>query len=138
MPAQVLVTLPDSVYERVQQLAQVHQQEIAEAIAEYLETNLPSVEPTRQIPETRSTQKAALAREKAAYIRMHPMLKEKYFGQHVAIYQGELIDMDSDYGQLYERIRARYPNEIVWLATVTEEPIETIVVRSPRFVTKAA
>lgn len=134
MAAQVLVTLPDSVYERVQQLAEAHQQGIAEAIAEYLEANLPVVEPARQVIATHTIQKSALAREKAAYLKLHPMLKGKYFGQHVAIYQGELIDVDTDYGQLYERIRARYPNQIVWLATVTEDPIETIVVRSPRFV----
>ena len=137
MTAQILVTLPDKVYQRVQWLAQARQQDVAEAIAEYLDATLPVAEPSRQAVATIAGQKAVLAREKAAYIKMYPMLKEKYFGQHVAIYQGELIDSDTDYGQLYERIRERYPKEIVWLATVTEEPIETIIVRSPRFVTEA-
>ena len=27
-----------------------------------------------------------------AFIAMHPMLKEKYMGEHVAIYDGKLID----------------------------------------------
>jgi hypothetical protein len=31
-------------------------------------------------------------REKAAYIALHPMLLEKYPGEHVAIYGGQLID----------------------------------------------
>lgn len=67
----------------------------------------------------------ALEREKAAYIAMHPMLREKYPGQHVAIHNEELVDHDTDLDALWERIDARYPDEFVWVATVKEEPIET-------------
>ena len=34
-------------------------------------------------------------REREAYIAMHPMLKEQYMGQHVAIFEGQLIDIDT-------------------------------------------
>jgi hypothetical protein len=77
-------------------------------------------------------EETAVKREMQAYITLHPMLKEKYLGQHVAIYEGKLIDVDQDYGALCQRIDAQYPNEFVWLATVGEEAMPTLVFRSPR------
>jgi hypothetical protein len=74
----------------------------------------------------------AVDKEMQAYITLHPMLKEKYLGQHVAIYDGKLIDHDQDFIRLYERIEAIYPNEFVWLATVEEEAMPTLISRSPR------
>jgi hypothetical protein len=75
---------------------------------------------------------AAVEREMQAYIALHPMLKEKYLGQHVAIYDGQLIDVDEDFDALYRRIDVQYPDEFVWLATVEEEAMPTLVFRSPR------
>ena len=69
--------------------------------------------------------------EMAAYIAMHPMLKEQYFGQYVAIYQGKLIDHDTDRKALYLRIDEKYPDEFVWISPVEEDPIPTVVFRSP-------
>jgi len=133
MTAQVLVTLPDNVYERVQQLAQVRQQEIAEAIAAYLDDTLPESKVVTLTTE-QIAQKAALQREKAAYIKLHPMLKKKYLGLYVAVYNEKLIDSDSNYGILYERVRSQYPNEVVLMTEVEDEPMKTIVVRSPRLI----
>jgi hypothetical protein len=75
-----------------------------------------------------------MQREMAAYIALHPELKENFLGKSVAIYQGQLVDVDDDYGELYKRIRSKYPDVFVWLTTVREEPIRTIHMRSPRFV----
>lgn len=75
-----------------------------------------------------------MEREMAAYIAMHPRLWETYPRQHVAIYHGELVAHDADFGTLYERILEKYQDEFVLLTTVKAEPIETIVVRSPRLV----
>src|SRR5690606_1718087 len=76
----------------------------------------------------------AVDREMEAYIALHPMLKEQYFGKYVAIYHGELIDYDDEPAALLTRIEAQYPDEFVWLTQVGPEPIETLVVRSPRIV----
>ncbi|MCE7981448.1 MAG: hypothetical protein DYG89_09670 [Caldilinea sp. CFX5] len=54
-------------------------------------------------------QSAALAREEAAYIRLHPQLKVTHFGRYVAIYQGKLIDADDTFGALVERVRRNFP-----------------------------
>ena len=64
---------------------------------------------------------------------MHPTLKEKYYGKHVAIYEGKLIDVDEDGQALYRRIDAHYPNTFVWMTEVKDEPIDVVYMRSPRF-----
>ena len=44
MTAQITLSLPDRIYQRVKSLAQTHHQGVAEAIAEYLEAHLPVTE----------------------------------------------------------------------------------------------
>ena len=75
----------------------------------------------------------AMDREEAAYRRLHPSLLEKYPGQYVAIYGGELVDYDTDQVKLYLRVKSCYPGEFVWVAPVRPEPEEMYVNRSPRF-----
>ncbi len=136
MAMQITLTISERLYERANRLAQLHQQGVAEAIADYLNDHLPAVEMATEAIAIQTLHTAKLEQEKMAYIKLHPLLKEKHLGQHVAIYQGKLIDHDRDYGALYERIRQQYPREVIWLATVKEEPIETIRVRSPRLAAK--
>lgn len=129
----VVLDLPDEVYERAQHLAQVRQQEVNIVIAEVLDDALPLTELEIEIDDW-TEEDAALDREMQAYIAMHSQLKAKYFGQHVAVYGGQLIDHDQDFDALYGRVRKQHPDEIVWISTVKAEPIETIYIRSPRFV----
>ncbi len=62
------------------------------------------------------------------------MLKHQYFGKHVAIHGGKLVDYDDGFDTLYDRIVQAYSDEFVWMSRVEEEPIRTFVVRSARFV----
>lgn len=126
------VPLSDKSYQHLKQWAEAHHQEVGEAIAHYLAEWPPLpindsewvVRPAANAPE--------VAREELAYIKLYPQLQEEFAGQYVAIYQGELIDHDTDYGALLERIDARYPDEFVWLTPVIDTPIQTIHLRSPR------
>lgn len=129
----VVLDLPDKVYERAQHLAQVRQQAVNELLAKVLDDALPLTELETEVDDW-SAEDAALEREMQAYIAMHPQLKEKYLGQHVAVYGGKLIDHDQDFDALYERVRKQYPDEVVWISTVKAEPIETIYIRSPRLI----
>ena len=133
MTTQVVLELPDQVYERAQHLAQLRQQAVAEVNTDVLDDVLP-LDDINAESESSTATDDPLDREMQAYITMHPRLKEQYFGQHVAIYQGQLIDHDKDFDALYERVRQQYPDEIVWMSTVKAEPIETIYVRSPRWI----
>ncbi len=129
MAEQINVPIPQTLYRRVRELARMRKQPVDNVLAEVLDQVLPpSNEP--DIPD----EETAVEQETQAYISLHPTLKEKHLGQHVAIFGGRLIDIDEDYGTLYARIDAQYPDQFVWLATVEEEPMPTLVFRSPRFV----
>jgi hypothetical protein len=133
MATKITVQLPDHLYQRTQRFARLHQQEMEEAISALLEQALEAGEAEEEILDW-SEPDPAVDREMKAYIAMHPMLRQHYRGQHVAIYGGQLIDHDQDFEALFKRIEQAYPDEFVWLATVEEEPLPTIYHRSPRLV----
>lgn len=86
--------------------------------------------------ETESVAERALAmrREEAAYRAMHVELWQKYPHQHVAIYQGELVDHDRDAATLYLRMRRQYPGEFVLMTPVGPKAEEEYRLLSPRLV----
>lgn len=74
-----------------------------------------------------------MAREEKAFYNLHPILKEKYLGKYVAIYQDELVDHDDNQLELYLRIREKYGKEFVMITPVNEEAKEEVYTfRSPR------
>jgi hypothetical protein len=98
-------------------------------IAELLDDALPAAE---EPSPAGAEEDAAIAREMEAYVALHPALKAEYFGQHVAILDGRLIDADADPAALYQRVTTRYPDRFVWLTVVEKEPLTTLTFRSPR------
>lgn len=74
----------------------------------------------------------AMSQEEAAYRALHRQLLATYAGQHVAIYQGQLVDHDVSAAALYLRVRQQYPGQFVLMTPVTENAIETYTVYSPR------
>jgi len=139
MTTQVLLELSDSEYEQAQRLARTRRQAVADVVKLAMDKGLPLLEEleafnasTPTDDDTISLQKTALRREKSAYIALHSELKAKYLGQHVAIYNEALVDVDADFGALYERVRSRFPDQVVLMTQVNQEPVETIRVRSPR------
>lgn len=133
MTEQVTVTLSTDLSERVRQLAKQREQDIIAIVETILAEHLPDQVEAQAWLDLSEPDEAA-DREMKAYLELHPMLKEKYFGKHVAIHGGKLIDYDDSFDTLYDRIAQAYPDEFVWMSRVAEEPIETFVVRSPRFV----
>ncbi|RIK37430.1 MAG: hypothetical protein DCC55_24350 [Chloroflexi bacterium] len=111
----------------MQQLANMRQQNIDDLVETLVNQAWP--DESEEINELAGSDAAATP-EMQTYIALHPVLKEKYFGQYVAIYQGKLIDHDPDHEALYLRIDAQYPDEFVWISRVEEEAIPTLVPRS--------
>jgi hypothetical protein len=68
------------------------------------------------------------------YASMHAELKASYLGQHVAIYEGRLVDHDPDASALVRRIRQRFGRAHVLITQVEDEPIPEYMIRSPRLV----
>jgi len=79
----------------------------------------------------RQRQLAKLDAEIAAYERLHPELRQKYWGQWVAVHEQKLVDHDSDRTALYRRVRAQYGRTAVLIRQVTEQPSGEIWVRTP-------
>lgn len=79
----------------------------------------------------RERQLARLDAEVEAYERMHPQLKQKYFGQWVAVHNQELVDHDNDHAALYQRVRDKYGRAAVLIRQVMEQPTREIRIRTP-------
>jgi len=131
MSAEVSITLSKALSARVRQFAQQQQEEIVAVVERLLNEALSESLATDWLDL--SEPDADADTEMQAYLVMHPWLKEHYLGKHVAIYHGELVDVDEDFDALFDRIAQAYPNQFVWISKVGNEPIETFTVRSPRF-----
>jgi hypothetical protein len=129
MATPITVTFSGELAEKIQQLASIRQQNVSALFETLVNQAWPGE--SEEINEQAELDELATP-EMQAYLALHPMLKEKYLGQYVAIYQGKLIDHDPDHEALYRRIDAQYPDEFVWISPVEEEAIPTLVFRSPR------
>ncbi len=135
MVTQVTLRIPSNLYTRAKQLTQGQSAESAAELVDILDQILASAENSEtgiDAEEIDLEDDPALKREMLAYIAIHPRLKKTHLGKHVAIFQGRLVDSDDDYAALTRRIDGDYPDQFVWVSTVEEEPIKTLVFRSPR------
>ena len=72
--------------------------EIWQEVVAILQKNTP---PSMPIPPTE--RKAAMEREEVAYQAMHDKLRQTHLGQHVAIYDKQVVDYDTSGTALYKR-----------------------------------
>ncbi len=124
MGTQILLTLPDDVYSQAKRLAASTKQDVSEILLETITRSL--------FPFPTNPNRDKMQKEVEAYKALHPELIGKYFGQYVAVYQGKLVDHDTDALALLKRIRETYPNEVVLRRKVTTSPDPEISVRRPR------
>jgi len=68
------------------------------------------------------------------YQAMHPQLKTQYLGQHIAIYEEQVIDHDAYTLTLAQRVRRRFGHSPVLITEVLDHPMRELVIRSPRLV----
>jgi hypothetical protein len=114
MGKQLLLTIPDEIYRRVERLAQQTDQGMNEVVAESLVLSLPMLEESAPDLEVQV--------EAEAFRQLHPTLWQNYPDEYVAIFQKQLVDHDSDLSALFKRIEERYPNNFVLVRPVREEP----------------
>lgn len=77
------VTFSGELAEKIQRLATLRHQDINSLFETLVEQALPEQSESDEIATS----------EMKTYIALHPMLKQKYFGQYVAIYQGKFVAM---------------------------------------------
>lgn len=66
--------------------------------------------------------------ESKAYRRQHAELKERYLGHYIAMLRGQVIDHDTDFQALHQRVRQRSGRAVVMI-TLVEEDAEPSLVR---------
>jgi Family of unknown function (DUF5678) len=70
--------------------------------------------------------------EIAAFEAIKTTLTANYLGQYVAIFQGVVVDHDTDRGLLLERIAQNYPDDVVLIREVRRTPRLPFRLRSSR------
>jgi len=70
--------------------------------------------------------------EAQAFKGMHETLKEQYFGQFVAVHNGQVVDADADFEAVFLRVQTRFGRIPVLIRRVSEEPTTELHFRSPR------
>ena len=132
MTMTVTLKLNDATYRRARKLAETQQQAVADVLADWIAATLPAEETRPELMVQDGKTEDAVEREMAAYIALHPQLKQHYLGQYVAIHGGVLVDHDHNYDKLFDRVDTAFPSDFVWLTQVDSEPLKTLVFRSPR------
>ncbi|MEM9774400.1 MAG: DUF5678 domain-containing protein [Chloroflexota bacterium] len=120
MSKKVTLDLPEQTWAEAKKLAAERQMSIESLLIEQLQSGFDH--------ETESD--SAVAREKQAWLKLHPQLVETHLGQHVAVANEQVVDFDDNRLSLMQRINKSYPDQFVWVALVREKPIRTIHTRS--------
>lgn len=75
-----------------------------------------------------------MEKEVAAFEKLHATLVRDYFGEYVAIHQGQVIDHDRDQMNLVDRVENSCPNKVVLIRQVQAKLPPPLIMRSPRLV----
>ena len=114
------ITLQPDLAEQVAQMAEIAgigvTDLVNEAVSEYLERF--------------SHEK--IEAEAQAFEGMHETLKEQYFGQFVAVHNGQVVDADADFEAVFLRVQTRFGRIPILIRRVGEEPTVELHFRSSR------
>jgi hypothetical protein len=115
------ITVEPEIYEQLEAVAeekQANTEQIAkEAIKNYL--------------WEQNNQK--ISRESALYREQHSEIKKEFLGKIIAMHQGQIVDHDTDFMILFDRIRERFGNTAVMITEVEEEPYTILNRRGLRY-----
>lgn len=129
MSTQVIVTIPDNIYQQAEYVAQSTNRPVTELLAETIAQAFP---PSLHLNPNRP----AMQQEVAAFAVLHASLWSHYPNHYVAIYRGGVIDHDANEAALVERIDEQYPETTVLIRQVLPQLPQTLVFRSPRWVSQ--
>ena len=124
MSTQVLLTVPDDVYNQAEKIAAKMQRDVSDL---FLDAIVRSYAPFPVDPR-----REAMNREIAAYKALHPELIKNYLDKYVAITGGKLVDSDNDPVALLQRIRQNFPNQVALRRKVEMGDTPEIRVNHPR------
>ncbi len=114
------LTLQEPLADEVRQAAQQEGMEAADFLADAVRHRLAAFRQKRIVAETE------------AWYRLPIEERQKYQGKYVAVYDGQVIDSDTDRLALYLRVRERLGRQTVLITEGGDHPIPIYRVRSPR------
>lgn len=123
MSTQILLNIPDNVYNHAEKLAAKMQRDVSDL---FLDAIMRSYTPFPVDPR-----RETMNQEIVAYEALHPQLVEHYLGQYVALANGQLVDSDPDPIALLKRVRQNFPNQVVLRRKVEISDTPTIRVNHP-------
>lgn len=103
-------------YRRIEEAALEQEASISEVLAEAVQRYLWELD-RRKISE-----------ESKIYCQRHAELKAQYLGQYIAMHNGQVVDHDTDFQTLRQRIRQRFERTPVMM-TLVEDVAERPLVR---------
>lgn len=127
MGVQVMIEVPEKLYDQAKAIAHSTQRAVGEVLQEIVIRSFPPVYDGGEEFD-------AMDQEVAAFEAMHAALWEKYPHQFVAVYGGQVVDYDVDEWRLIARLDQSHPDEIVLVRQVEAELPGDLVFHSPRFV----
>ncbi len=126
MSTQVLLTIPDNVYQQITTIAQATRQEVEQLLNQLIGQAFP---PLPVHPE-----RAVMEAEVAAFETMHGQLWQKYPHHYVAVHHSQVIDHDEDEAKLIARLDEQYPDTILLIRQLLPQLPPPLIFRSPRWV----
>lgn len=125
MDTQVTLTIPETLYKKAKRLARTLNRNVSDVLVEAIQLDSVALSAEEDL---------IVEQERDAFLKLHPVLWEKYPGEFIAIRGGKLIDHDVDRSSLFARIEQQYPDQFVLLRRVEAEPEVVYQFRSPRLV----
>lgn len=124
MGTQVVLDVPNEIYERVEKLAVTTERDIPDVLLETIARTFSPfpVDPNRSV----------MNQNVETYRELHAELVMTHLGQFVAICDGRLIDHDPDPVSLLQRVRTQYPEKVVLRRKVESVPEHQLQIRHPR------
>ncbi len=127
MSTQILLDVPDDIYRQVRSVATRTQQAVADVLLDSIARSF--------APFPIDPRRAEMSRNVEAFIAMHPKLVKEYLDKTVAIFEGRLVDYDTDPIALLHRVRQEYPNRVVLRRKVELLAERVLQIRHPRIET---
>lgn len=114
------VAIEPALFQRVEQAAIEGETSTGEVFAQALRRYLWELDRRR------------IAEESKSYRHQHARLKEQYLGQYIAMSRGQVVDHDTDFQALRQRIRQRFGRTAVMMTLVEDAPEPTLTRRGFR------
>lgn len=110
------VVIEPELYKRVEQAAREHNTSTNEILSQA----------TRQYLWELNRRK--ISEESKIYRQQYPQLKAKYLGQYIAMHDGQVVEHDTDFSSLRQRVRQRFGKTPVMI-TMVEDTAEPTLIR---------